>query len=72
MCSQISFKMNETAVSSGSVKVQFCNSTFVKAGNPSIGQLPPSNNMMWLEFSVGSTFQEARLYGSGMTVTLQL
>ena len=29
--------------------------------------LPPSSNLLWIECSEGSTFQEARNYVSGMT-----
>ena len=50
---QIGFKMNVTAVSSGSVVNPHL--SFVKAA-----EIPPSSNLLRIECSVGSTFQEAR------------
>ena len=56
---QICFKINETAASSGSVQVQFCNSTFVKAA-----EIP--------RYAMEPIFKEDRHYRSEMDMELDL
>ena len=49
--------------------MKFCNSTFVKtAAIPRYRTDPSFMQSVWIEISVGSTFKEARHYGSGMVL----